>query len=62
MDYEAFFEKSLDDLKAEGNYRVFADLSRHKGGFPRATRYTADGEPRHGPARKNNKCDACSHR
>ena len=44
MDYEAFFEKSLDDLKAEGNYRVFADLSRHKGGFPRATRYTADGE------------------
>ena len=44
MDYEAFFEKSLDDLKAEGNYRVFADLSRHKGGFPRATRYTVTGE------------------
>ncbi|MEO0923239.1 MAG: 5-aminolevulinate synthase [Pseudomonadota bacterium] len=44
MDFEAFFQKSLDDLKAEGNYRVFADLSRHKGGFPRATRYTGKGE------------------
>ena len=44
MDYEAFFKKSLDDLKAEGNYRVFADLSRHKGGFPRATRFTSEGE------------------
>ncbi|MEO1067477.1 MAG: aminotransferase class I/II-fold pyridoxal phosphate-dependent enzyme, partial [Pseudomonadota bacterium] len=44
MNYEAFFEDELKALKDEGNYRVFADLSRHKGGFPKATRYTDDGE------------------
>lgn len=44
MDFEAFFQNALDDLRDEGNYRVFADLSRHKGGFPRATRHTEDGE------------------
>jgi 5-aminolevulinate synthase len=43
MNYEAFFETALDGLKQEGRYRVFADLERHRGGFPRATRH-ADGE------------------
>ncbi len=38
MDYEGFFRDRLDDLRAEGNYRVFANLERHRGRFPRATR------------------------
>ncbi|OYW57051.1 MAG: 5-aminolevulinic acid synthase [Hyphomicrobium sp. 32-62-53] len=40
MDYAGRFKAALDQIKAEGRYRVFADLKRQRGAFPSATRYT----------------------
>ncbi len=39
MNYEDFFGASLDRLRQDGNYRIFADLERHAGDFPRATHH-----------------------
>ena len=43
MDFEEFFTGELDGLREEGNYRVFADLERHRGDFPKALRRSDDG-------------------
>ncbi len=36
MDYNRYFDDSLAALRAEGRYRIFADLDRIAGAFPRA--------------------------
>ncbi|RVC27819.1 5-aminolevulinate synthase, partial [Mesorhizobium sp. M7A.F.Ca.CA.004.04.2.1] len=36
MNYQRFFEEAIDQLHAERRYRVFADLERIAGKFPRA--------------------------
>jgi 5-aminolevulinate synthase len=43
MDYKAAFTSALEQVRQEGRYRVFADLKRHRGEFPRATWTRADG-------------------
>ena len=43
MNYDQFMSEKLDGLRDDGNYRIFADLERLRGSFPRATRYNATG-------------------
>jgi len=43
MDYKAAFSRAIEQIKSEGRYRVFADLKRHRGQFPRATWTREDG-------------------
>ena len=52
MNYDAYFRGALDALREDGNYRVFAELERHRGAFPRATS--------HGPGEKGEVTVWCS--
>ena len=39
INYSEIFKNSLDKLKSEGNYRIFADLEKLAGNFPQALNY-----------------------
>lgn len=42
MNYTDFFVAQLDALRDDGNYRVFADLERKRGAFPKAVNRDGD--------------------
>src|SRR4030065_261563 len=44
IDYEAQFAGAIAMLKAEGRYRIFANLERRGGAYPLATHRSAAGE------------------
>jgi 5-aminolevulinate synthase len=44
MNYDAYFCERLDELRKEGRYRIFADLERKVGRFPRAMLRSAHGK------------------
>ncbi|GHF06310.1 5-aminolevulinate synthase [Aliiroseovarius zhejiangensis] len=43
MHYQDYFKSRLDALRDDGNYRVFADLQRKRGAFPKARHMAKDG-------------------
>ena len=43
MDYQAAFKAAIEQVRSEGRYRVFADLKRRRGEFPRAQWTKPDG-------------------
>ncbi|MFC5374048.1 5-aminolevulinate synthase [Brevundimonas faecalis] len=43
FDYKSAFQNSVDQVRGEGRYRVFADLKRVRGQFPKAVRRREDG-------------------
>ncbi|MEM0899178.1 MAG: 5-aminolevulinate synthase, partial [Pseudomonadota bacterium] len=43
MDFQQYFREKLSSLHDAGNYRVFAELERKRGAFPRAVRHREDG-------------------
>ncbi len=42
MDFDAMFNTQLDALREEGNYRIFAELERRCGEFPKARSHDDD--------------------
>ena len=46
FDYKSFFSEKLSDIRAEGRYRVFAELERTAENFPKATYHDENGKTR----------------
>jgi 5-aminolevulinate synthase len=46
VSYNTIFADAIAAIKAEGRYRVFADLRRRRGSFPAADAYGRDGQSR----------------
>ncbi|USG62918.1 5-aminolevulinate synthase [Sneathiella marina] len=44
MNYEHVFAQAIQSLKDENRYRVFTELGRHAGNFPKATRHLSSGD------------------
>ncbi|MCP4924283.1 MAG: 5-aminolevulinate synthase [bacterium] len=44
MEYQAFFESALTELKKKKEYRFFKEISRHAGNYPQATLFESVGE------------------
>lgn len=44
IDYDAAFTAALDQIRAEGRYRIFTDLERKVGNFPRAYSHRSGSE------------------
>lgn len=44
FDSESFFRKRLDELRVEGRYRLFADIVRRAGAFPRAYHHSVQAD------------------
>ena len=44
MNFDAMFDAALAKLRDEGNYRIFADLERRCGAFPRAVNHHCGGQ------------------
>jgi 5-aminolevulinate synthase len=42
MDYESVFAQALRSVRAEGRYRIFADICRERGQFPKARHYGSE--------------------
>ncbi|MEH6494166.1 MAG: 5-aminolevulinate synthase [Pseudomonas marincola] len=40
MDYDNVFEQAIQNLKTENRYRIFTEIGRQAGNFPRATKHT----------------------
>ncbi len=44
MNYDEYYQRCVNDVKSEGRYRIFANLERKVGDFPRAIYRSPDGQ------------------